>query len=396
MLPRRSHIVQRLLFGSCDRLANVSSLTAGALVRCLSKGFADRMSALRLDVLRPLLTRSARYYFYQLISIFLGTLYFSVLVSLLSIGIGMIIFWVGLLILLLTMGASWYFARLERNFTVRMLDAEIPPLATPDSRDNSTFQRLKTHVTNPLTWKSMMYLLIKLPYSVTTVFIVSLLLGMVLDGLTVPFIYPWAGNQSIVGGIWNVSSFAGALLKFAFAFPLLIATYFVNEWLNRFWRMFAEYMLSQAPAAESTPQPRPVVSEVPIQPAPGAEAPTPTMIPVRTTATTPPAPAPAMPDPEEPTQPTRIEPATVPPVEPDSVVIEELTEREAEVLGLLAQGLSNREIADRIYVTEGTVKRHTHNIYRKLGASNRTQAVAIGRQAGLLVDADPSSSDSTA
>ncbi|MEX2237090.1 MAG: response regulator transcription factor [Dehalococcoidia bacterium] len=64
--------------------------------------------------------------------------------------------------------------------------------------------------------------------------------------------------------------------------------------------------------------------------------------------------------------------------------VEDLSEREYEVLQLVAAGLSNREIAQRIVVAAGTVKRHVHNIYRKLGVRCRTQAVAQARVLGLL------------
>jgi len=63
---------------------------------------------------------------------------------------------------------------------------------------------------------------------------------------------------------------------------------------------------------------------------------------------------------------------------------EALSEREIEVLALVARGLSNRELAERLFLAEGTIKRHIHNINEKLGASNRTQAVARGRELGLI------------
>jgi ATP/maltotriose-dependent transcriptional regulator MalT len=64
--------------------------------------------------------------------------------------------------------------------------------------------------------------------------------------------------------------------------------------------------------------------------------------------------------------------------------IEELTARELEVLQLAATGLSNREIAKRIYVSVGTVKTHMHRILAKLDAPNRTRAVHRARAAQLL------------
>ena len=67
-----------------------------------------------------------------------------------------------------------------------------------------------------------------------------------------------------------------------------------------------------------------------------------------------------------------------------SPFVEPLTEREREVLQLLAEGLSNQAIAQEIIVTVGTVKRHVNSICGKLGASNRTQAAARARSFGLL------------
>lgn len=63
---------------------------------------------------------------------------------------------------------------------------------------------------------------------------------------------------------------------------------------------------------------------------------------------------------------------------------ESLTPREAEVLGLLAQGLLNKEIADRLSISERTAKFHVSAILGKLGADNRTEAVAIAAQRGLI------------
>ena len=63
---------------------------------------------------------------------------------------------------------------------------------------------------------------------------------------------------------------------------------------------------------------------------------------------------------------------------------EELTDRERDVLTQLAAGASNREIADRLFLAEGTVKNHVSNILAKLHAANRTHAVARGREEGLI------------
>ncbi len=61
-----------------------------------------------------------------------------------------------------------------------------------------------------------------------------------------------------------------------------------------------------------------------------------------------------------------------------------ITKRELEILELIAEGLSNREIAERIFVSENTVKTHSSRLFDKLNARRRTQAVQLGKELGLI------------
>ena len=70
-----------------------------------------------------------------------------------------------------------------------------------------------------------------------------------------------------------------------------------------------------------------------------------------------------------------------PPCQP---LVDPLSERELEVLRLIARGLSNREIGERLVLALSTVKGHNQNIYGKLGVQRRTEAVARARELGLL------------
>src|SRR5213075_1174364 len=61
-----------------------------------------------------------------------------------------------------------------------------------------------------------------------------------------------------------------------------------------------------------------------------------------------------------------------------------ITRRELEILGLIANGLSNREIAEKLFVSENTVKTHSSRLFDKLSARRRTQAVQLGKELGLI------------
>jgi len=61
-----------------------------------------------------------------------------------------------------------------------------------------------------------------------------------------------------------------------------------------------------------------------------------------------------------------------------------LTPREIEIVKMVAEGFGNREVAERLFISEGTVKTHLHTIYEKLGFKGRVQLVAYVRENGLL------------
>jgi two-component system, NarL family, response regulator LiaR len=81
----------------------------------------------------------------------------------------------------------------------------------------------------------------------------------------------------------------------------------------------------------------------------------------------------------------------VPVPSPQSFVLNEakvadlgITPRELEILQLISSGLSNREIAHKLFVSENTIKTHSSRVFDKLNAKRRTQAVQIGKELGLI------------
>jgi DNA-binding NarL/FixJ family response regulator len=73
-----------------------------------------------------------------------------------------------------------------------------------------------------------------------------------------------------------------------------------------------------------------------------------------------------------------------PPASTRAVELDQLTDREREILSLMANGLSNAELAQRLYLTEATIKSHVSSILRKLGVRDRVQAVITAYESGLV------------
>jgi LuxR family maltose regulon positive regulatory protein len=73
-----------------------------------------------------------------------------------------------------------------------------------------------------------------------------------------------------------------------------------------------------------------------------------------------------------------------PDLSPTKLLIESLSQRELKILQLIAQGLSNREISERLFLAVDTVKGHNRKIFDKLQVQSRTEAIARARELGLL------------
>ena len=166
----------------------------------------------------------------------LGLTYFGILLIGSISGAVLVVFLVGVVILLACLVVAWMFAVFERELAIVLLGAKIPPLALPETELLSPWQLLRHHMRRPTTWRSLAFLLVKLPFGVFATFLTFALLGPCLVGIFVPlgdFVSsgprPSAIGSLIVPGIPSV-------IGLAISFHILNA-------IGRGWGRFAEDML---------------------------------------------------------------------------------------------------------------------------------------------------------
>ena len=179
----------------------------------------------------------------------LGVFYFVFLVSGLSTGISLAIIWVGIPILLLVGLAWWVLASFERFMAINLLKEDIPAIARPSNEGADLWSRFKEYFTNPVTWKSLLYLFLKFPLGITTFIILITLVSLTLAFLSMPLTYEhlqyFQGGISFGPGlpIWQIDSLNDALLGALIGVMLWPVTLHVTNGLAYVHAKFARLML---------------------------------------------------------------------------------------------------------------------------------------------------------
>src|SRR5229473_3479579 len=194
---------------------------------------SDRIGRFLHVIIEP---RSYLNALYMLIAFPLGLTYFLVLVGGAITGAFTGIILVGLVFLLATLAAAWGFALLERELVIVLLGVDVPPHSLPDTELVSPWRMLVRHLRQPTTWRSMVYLLIRLPFGIFATLLAGILLGPSLTGIIFPIgrlmsegPSPLAIGNLIVPG-------APAVVGLAISFHILNA-------VGRTWGRFAADML---------------------------------------------------------------------------------------------------------------------------------------------------------
>ncbi len=103
---------------------------------------------------------------YLLLAFPLGLFYFVFLVTGLSLGFGLLIIWIGIPILLLMLVAWWGLTAFERQLAILLLHVDISPMSLESAKGQGIWERLKAHLSNPITWKGLVYLFAKFPLGI--------------------------------------------------------------------------------------------------------------------------------------------------------------------------------------------------------------------------------------
>jgi hypothetical protein len=148
---------------------------------------------------------------YLLLSFPLGTAYFVFLTTGLLLGLSLLIVWVGIPILLLMLAAWWGLVAFERQITIWLLHVDIPPMSRETVSGRSAWVRLKSHLSNPVTWKGLAYLFARFPLGVLSFVVTIPLIALTGVLLFAPLTYTNPESQMYIFS-WQIDTFNEAVI----------------------------------------------------------------------------------------------------------------------------------------------------------------------------------------
>ncbi len=223
---------------------------------------APRVPAALARFLRaPIEARTYANLLYLLLAFPLGLFYFVFLTVGFSLGLGLLIVWVGLLVLALAFAGVWGFAAFERQLAISLLGAEVPPMAPTAAPGRGVGQQIGDFLANPVTWKGMLFLFLKMPLGIATFTLLVTFLALSLPLLAAPLYYGWwpPAIFSIDGYGWVVDTLGEALICSAIGLGMLLVTLNLFNGVAFVWGLLASGLLGSrrwslpAPPSGSTP-----------------------------------------------------------------------------------------------------------------------------------------------
>jgi hypothetical protein len=182
---------------------------------------------------------------YVLLAFPLGLFYFVFLVTGLSLGIGLAIILVGVFVLLAVLACWWAFAAFERQMAIGLLHENIPPMVKPETKGKNLFDQFVALFGNPVTWKSLAYLLIKFPLGLLSFVVSVTLISITVTLLAAPLTYrrfpleiwyTWTN-------VWRMDTLEFAIVEFFIGVVLLFVSMHILNFIARVSGSFARVML---------------------------------------------------------------------------------------------------------------------------------------------------------
>lgn len=177
---------------------------------------------------------------YQLFAFPLGLFYFIFLITGILLGIGLIIIWIGIPILLLMMLAWYGFSVFEKQLSVYILKAEIPDIQKPGNTKMSIWARFKKHLSDPGTWKSLAFLFLRFPLGILSFAITISLLAVTVSFISAPFTYNY---YYIEFGLFRVETLGFAIIVAITGIIIGFISLHIFKFMGLFYKRLSEVML---------------------------------------------------------------------------------------------------------------------------------------------------------
>ena len=193
---------------------------------------------------------------FHLLAFPLGLFYFVFLVTGLSVGVGLVVIWVGIPILLVVAGAWWLFAAFERVQARYLLCAEIPSAPRPWERADGVWGKLKAHFGSGSTWRDLAYLIAKLAFGTMSFSLLVTLTAIVGWLLAMPFLA--AFDVPVINGTWVPPLWFGIVSVPLGILALVLSLHVLNAWgwvCARWAEVMFRVAAPGAPAGSAAPYP---------------------------------------------------------------------------------------------------------------------------------------------
>ena len=193
---------------------------------------------------------------YLLLAFPLGLLYFVFLIIGGSLGLGFALLWVGVPLLVITVGAWWIFAALERLLARALLGMDLPDAPRPWEAADGVLAKARAHFTSPATWKDLAFVLLKLPLGLFSTVVLATAGGTAAALLVGPALDPWTTDHVALIGLWHVDHWWEALISVVLGLVVLQITLLFANGLAALWRAVVIALLDDGGSAPMPTAPR--------------------------------------------------------------------------------------------------------------------------------------------